>query len=441
MKPLFGFLVLSVALVPVLAQDSHQAAATPSAVLLPGMGNHHHRISTTSPDAQKFFDQGLIMVYGFNREEAVRSFQRAAELDPNSPMPYWGMALASGFHLNMDLDMDVQANAAFAAIQKALARTSHAPQNERDYVAALAYRCSSNPHADRSKLETDYKNAMADLAARYPDDTDAATLYAESWMDVYHYEWFDAAGRPKPGVEDILTLLESVMRREPDHPGANHFYVHVLDSSPHPERALASANRLSYVAPGVGHLAHMGGHIFWTVGDYEMAARVNELAAQSDRDYMRLTGVDSVYTQSYYTHDLHFVARANAELGHSEPARAAADLIAEHVAPAYADMPGMVDIFSSNPFLVRLRLQRWDDVLHYPAPDPRMRTSTALWHYARALAFLALGNRLAAVDEQLAFIKAGQDVPAKTEFFFNPPGKLIQIASAVLDARFATESD
>ncbi len=441
MKSILGLAILLSTVTSIFAQDLHDPPESRPAVLLPGMGHHQHPISTTSPEAQKFFDQGLVLVYGFNRGEAVRSFKRAAELDPQSPMPYWGIALAHGFHLNMAMDKDVHSGPAFEAIQKGVALSAHAPQYERDYVTALARRCSGDPHADPSKLAMEYKNAMADLVARYPDDTDAATLYAESWMDLSRYEWYDAAGQPKPGTEDILLLLESVLRREPDHPGANHLYVHVLDTSPHPERALASAYRLTQIVPGAGHILHMAGHIFWSFGDYQMTARINERAVQADRDYIQLTGVDdSVYSEAYYAHNLHFIARSYAEVGQFQEAKAAADLLAEHVLPAYSQMPGMVDGYSSNPFMILLRFQRWDEVLHYPKPDPRMGMSIALWHYARAVALMAKGDRKAALDEQEAFVKARPAVPATTEFFSNPPGKIIEVAAAVLEARLATDT-
>jgi hypothetical protein len=257
MKPVLGIAILAFSVTSIIAQGISGRPDSRPVVLLPGLGHHQHPITTANPEAQKFFDQGLILVYGFNRGEAIRSFKRAAELDPESPMPYWGIALAHGYHLNMD--MDIHSGAAFEAIQKAVALSPHAPQYERDYVAALARRCSGDPKADGAKLAMDYKNAMAQLATHYPDDTDAATLYAESWMDLDRYDWYGAAGQAKPGTDEILLVLESVLRREPDHPGANHLYVHVLDTSPHPERALTSAYRLAQLAPGAGHLLHMGG--------------------------------------------------------------------------------------------------------------------------------------------------------------------------------------
>jgi tetratricopeptide (TPR) repeat protein len=441
MKSILGLAIVVFTGSSIFAQGFHDRPDTRPVVLLPGLGHHQHPISTANHEAQKFFDQGLVLVYGFNREEAIRSFKQAAELDPQSPMPYWGIALAYGYHLNMDMDKDVHSGTAFEAIQKAVALSQHAPQYERDYVAALARRCSGDPHADGSKLAMDYKNAMAQLVARYPDDTDGATLYAESWMDLDRYDWYEAAGQPKPGTDEILLLLESVLRREPDHPGANHLYVHVLDTSPHPERALASAYRLMQIAPGAGHLVHMAGHIFWSFGDYQMAANVNERAAEADRNYVQLTGVDnSVYSEGYYAHNVHFIARSYTELGRFEEAKKAADLLAQHVLPAYVDMPGMVDGYLPNPFLVLLRFQRWEDVLHYPKPDPRMGMSIALWHYAKAVALVAKGDRKAALDEQEGFEKSRPAVRATTEFFSNAPGKIIEVAAAVLAARLATDT-
>ena len=437
MKRVLVVAILTFAIVPIGAQNTPGRPDSRPVVLLPGLGHHHHPIFTTNSEAQKFFDQGLILVYGFNRAEAIRSFRRAAELDPQSPMPYWGIALAHGYHLNMDFDKDVHASAAYEAIQKAIALSSHAPANEQEYVTALARRCSDDLRADEKKLSLDYKNAMEQVAAHYVDDTDAGTLYAESWMDLDRFDWYDS-GNPKPGTEEIALLLESVFRREPEHPGANHLYVHLMDDSLHPERALTSAYRLAQLAPGAGHLMHMAGHIFWKFGDYETAAHVNERAVQADAEYIRLTGVtDSVYTEGYYAHNMHFVSRSNAELGRFEEAKKWADILAQHVLPAYSDMPGMVDCFVSNPFLVLLRFDRWDEVLRYPKPDPRMGMSIALWHYARAVALAGKGNRPAALEEKAAFEKSRTGVRATTEFFMNPPGKVIDVAAAVLEARLA----
>ena len=238
------------------AEEHEAAQAAKSAALFPGLGHLHHPIHTARPEAQRFFDQGLTLVYAFNHEEAARSFERAAELDPRSPMPLWGMALAVGPNYNLDVDPDREKQA-YDAIQKALSLSHDAPANERDYCATLATRFSNDPKADLHQLALNYKDAMRDLAARYPDDSDAATLYAESMMDLHAWQLWTLDGKPGEYTEEIVAVLRSVLRREPDHIGANHYYIHTLEASPHPEDALLSAKRLETAAPAAGHLVHM----------------------------------------------------------------------------------------------------------------------------------------------------------------------------------------
>jgi hypothetical protein len=234
----------AVAILLCLSACSGSTVAQNPAVLLPGLGQYHHPITIQSPEAQKFFDQGLMMILGFNRPEAVRSFQRAAELDPKAAMPHWGLSLALGRHLNMDVDMDVRDEAAYDAIQKAVALSTNASPAERAYIQALARRSSADAKVDRKKLDLDYREAMRALTRQYPDDLDAASLYAESVMNVHRYEWYGADGKPAEETADILAVLEDIIRRDPDHPLANHLYIHLLDTSPHPEYALPSAYRL-----------------------------------------------------------------------------------------------------------------------------------------------------------------------------------------------------
>src|SRR5215210_2439337 len=226
------------------AQHGHASANEKPAMLLPGMGDHHHPISTKSAEAQKFFVQGLTLVYGFNRPEAARSFRRAAELDSQSVMPLWGIALAQGPHINMDGDGDVDAKAAYEIVQKALSMISNAPEQEQAYVRAMARRFSSDAKAGQSKLAKDYSGAMLELMRRYPDDLDAAALYAESLMVPSRWRWFSADGKPAEDTEEAIAVLESVLKRNPQHAGANHYYIHAVESSLTPERALPSAARL-----------------------------------------------------------------------------------------------------------------------------------------------------------------------------------------------------
>jgi tetratricopeptide (TPR) repeat protein len=418
--------------------------AESSARLLPGLGTHHHPISTKSPEAQKFFDQGLILAFGFNRPEAARSFRRAAELDPDAPMPYWGLALALGRHLNMETDLDVDAAGAYQAIQKALAlgasESGSASAYERAYIEALARRCSPAANPDWEKVDRDYSQAMAALARRYPDDMDAATLYADSVMNVRRYRWYDADGTPAEGTQEAQNALEAVLRRMPDHPFANHLFIHLLDTSPHPEFALPSAGRLAHFAPGMGHLVHMPTHIYLSLGDYDAAARLNEQAAEADRDYMKLTGVSmNVYIIGYYFHNLHMATRAHAEQGRFADARRAAELLVSQVAGGADDMPAMTDYYTPNLLFVLLRFSRWDDVLRTPPPNAKMPTTTALWHFARAIAFQAKGQRQEASAEKAAFYSAQKRVPANWMWQFNRAENITRLAATILEAKFAAD--
>ena len=411
-----------------------------SAILLPGLGQHRHPISTQNPEAQKFFDQGLMMVFGFNRPEAVRSFCRAAELDPQAAMPQWGLALALGRHLNMDVDMDVQNEAAYKAINNALALSENASSAERGYISALAKRCSGDAKADWGKIDSAYRDAMRELVKQYPDDLDAASLYADALMNLHRYQWYDADHKSAEETPEILGVLETIMRRDPDHPLANHLYIHLLDTSPHPEYALASAYRLSNTAPGAGHLVHMPSHIFLALGDYEMTARVNERAAQADREYIRLTGISgNIYTYVYYPHNLHMIVRAEAEQGCFDKAKRAVDELVAHQKPAFEEVPMMIDYYLPNSLFLLLRFQRWDDVLNESAPEAKMFMTNGLWHYGRTLALAARGRRKEAAAEQAAFAEARSKIPADWMWMFNPADKIMNLAATILDARLATD--
>src|SRR5436190_14742379 len=281
-------LILILTLGCAYGQHQHESAKANRTTLFPGLGRHHHPIATSSAEAQKFFDEGLTLIYAFNHDEAIRSFERAAALDPSAAMPYWGIALALGPNINLDVDPAGEKKA-YEAAQKALSMLERAPENERAYIDALGKRYSIDPKADLKKLAVEYKDAMGELARRYPDDLDAATLYAESMMDLRPWQLWSADGKPAEGTEEIVAVLESVLKRDPQHTGANHFYIHAVEASPHPGQALASADRLAQLAPAAGHLVHMPAHIYIQTGDYEAAAKANEQAAEVDRNYIRKT--------------------------------------------------------------------------------------------------------------------------------------------------------
>src|SRR5258708_17432734 len=285
-------------------------AAEKPASLISGLGSLHHPVTTNNPEAQRFFDQGFALVYAFNHDEAVRSFKRAAELDPKLAMAWWGIGLALGPNINRDVDPERE-KAAFDAAQKAQVLASGASDNERAYIQARAKRYSIDPKADLKKLNVDYHQAMRELAKTYPDDLDAATLFAESGMDLRPWQLWTAKGKPAPGTEEIVAVLESVLRRNPNHPGAIHYYIHTVEASPNPERALVYAPKLGKLMPAAGHLVHMPAHVYERTGDYAAAAQSNVDAAAADEAYIKASGAQGIYPLMYYSHNLHFLAIAN----------------------------------------------------------------------------------------------------------------------------------
>src|SRR5438105_9375381 len=273
----------------------------PGPRLMPGLGDVHHVVSTRNREAQQFFDQGLKLVYGFNHDEARRSFQHAAELDPKLAMAHWGVALTLGPNYNLPVNLERE-RAGYDAVQRAVLLQENASEPERAYITALTVRYSNDPKADLHALDRAYKDAMGKLAARYPDDLDAATLYAESAMNLNPWKLWTADGKPAEGTDEIVATLESVLRRDPNHLGANHYYIHAVEASLHPERALPSAARLEKLAPAEGHLAHMPAHIYARVGDHFASAKRNEVAAAADEKYIKTTGLaPGVYSLMYYS--------------------------------------------------------------------------------------------------------------------------------------------
>jgi tetratricopeptide (TPR) repeat protein len=338
----------------------------------------------------------------------------------------------------MDLDMDVYYPQAHAALQKALALASKAPEHERAYVEALSRRLSADPKPDAAKLALAYIDAMRELHRRYPDDLDAATLYAEALMVPHRWNWWTPDGKPNLYTEEAARVLEGVMQREPNHPGANHLYVHVVEMDPDKQRGIASAQRLMANPPATGHLVHMAGHIFLQTGDYDLVARSNEHAVQMDRGYMHLTGVTTgAYAFGYYPHNIHFIVVARMNQGRFEDAWRAAKELEASALPAVDAMPEMPDYFVPNTLFVLLRFHKWDQILATPAPPPKLLTTRALWRFARALAFAATGRRAEALAEHKHFEAARQAVPPEYPFTVNSARRLLEIPAAILEARLA----
>jgi tetratricopeptide (TPR) repeat protein len=433
-----GVFVLVVGLLAVSAGADHPPARPiKPAVLMPGLGRHHHPVSTKNEQAQRFFDQGLTLLFAFNHDHAVRSFRRAAELDPDLAMAQWGIALALGPNYNLPQIEPDQAKTAYDALQKALVLSTRAPAEERAYVEALAKRYSTDPAADRQNLALEYKNAMGDVSRQFPDDLDAATLYAESAMNLRPWKLWNADGTPAEGTAEIVAVLEEVLRRNPEHPGANHYYIHAVEASRNPERALPSADRLASLAPGAGHLVHMPSHIYFRVGAYEAAARSNEKAVAVDRAFVKATGATGIYPMMYLSHNLHFVAAARGMQGRFQDAKQAADDLAAHVGPHVAAMP-MLEAWMPLPLEILVYFRRWDEILALPRPAESLPITGALWHFSRAAAFSDRGNLAGAETEQRAFLAAKAAIPAETLFSeTNTAQTVLEVVEKVLAARLA----
>jgi tetratricopeptide (TPR) repeat protein len=432
----------AVLLALVLAQapgHQHEAAA-PEATVRPltGLGTHHHKIATTSAEAQILFDQGLVLVYGFNHGQAIRLFQRAAELDPRAPMPLWGIALAYGPNIN-DFEMDRdRAKTADEFARKALALSTAANPRERAYVKALVTRYSSDPAADLKTLQVDYKDAMAALAKSYPSDLDAQVLYAESLMDLRPWQLWTRDGKPSDVTPEVVRVLEGVLKRDPLHPGANHYYIHTMEGSPSPAKALASAKRLETLVPAAGHLVHMPAHIYARTGQFVASANSNAAAAAVDERYMKATNTRSgMYPLMYYNHNVHFESYAAAMAGNYARAKRTADKLTANVTPFIADMP-MIEGFVPQQYYVLLRFGKWEEILALPAPAASLQLTTAIWHYARGVAFAGKKDLASARAAQQRFLDAAGKIPAETPVgVLNTAGQMFAVAKPLLDGRIA----
>jgi tetratricopeptide (TPR) repeat protein len=423
-------LAVLLVLLAACARPGHQQPASPGAearaILFDDLGTHHHPVTTRSPEAQRYFDQGLQLVWAFNHEEAMRSFQEAARLDPGCAMAWWGIALARGPNYN-DPGSRERDRRAEEALARARALRPAVSERERAYIDALSTRYVAEPPADRTPLDAAYATAMRELAHRYPDDLDAATLYAEALMNLRPWDLWTADGAPQPGTEEILSTLESVLARAPRHAGANHYYVHAVEASPRPERALAAAGRLETLVPGAGHLVHMPAHIYMRTGRYGDASAANVRAIAADRAYVARTAPGPVYAMMYVPHNVDFLWASASMEGRSAEALRAAREVAAMTTPDMAREMSDVEGGLVAPLFVLVRFGRWAEVLAEPAPPDDLPFARGSWHYARGFA-LARSRRL---DEAAAELQALERVAAAT-----PPARLIMqvnTAKAVLD--------
>ena len=402
-------------------------------ILIEGLGALRHPVSTKYAMAQRFFDQGLRLIYAFNHEEAVRSFRRAAELDPELAMAHWGVGLALGPNINAEIDM-AQMKRAHEAAQQAVKLAKKASPPEQAYIDALTLRYSDDKDADFAAKAAEYSQAMRKVSQDFPDDLDAATLFAESAMNLRPWKLWTPAGEPAEGTLEIVATLESVLQRDPDHTGANHYYIHAVEASRHPERALSSADRLGALAPIAGHLVHMPAHVFVRVGDYAAASRSNELAVTADRKYFEIRGPAGMYAQMYFSHNLHFLAYAKMMQGRGDEAIAAADELHAHVEKYAREMP-LLEFFVPTPLLMRVRFRQWQQILEYPEPAAVMHRTRALWHFARGVARAEQGDVAQAKAEEEKFATEVKASDADAFWGLNSSGAVLEIAGKVLAAR------
>jgi tetratricopeptide (TPR) repeat protein len=420
------------------AQDHAAHPPAKAATLMSGYGDLHHPVSTRNPQAQQFFDQGLRQIYAFNHDESARSFQRSADFDPQLAMAYWGVAEAVGPNYN-DPASDERFAAAHAAIQKAVDLSANASPVEQAYIQAMALRFPADPKADRRQAAEAYHDAMREVAKNFPDDLDAATLFAESGMNLHPWGLWQRDGRPGAGTEEIVATLESVIKRDPNHMGAIHYYIHAVEASASPERALAAANRLAALAPSAGHLVHMPAHVYIRTGDYAAAVKINQSAAIADRAYIKASGVQGLYPMMYYSHNLHFIAMCSAMSGDYPEAMKSAQMLAAYVRAQVKQMPPL-EGFVTIPIAVNVRFRRWDDILRMPKPSPEMQTETVFWHFARGLALAAKGKPDQAQADYQVVADAEKNTPEDVIFAMpvnNKTKDILKIARDVLGAKIA----
>jgi tetratricopeptide (TPR) repeat protein len=433
-------IVLALAAVGCSASPSgHHAGATAAGPppLYDDLGRHHQAI-TASPQAQAYFDQGLRLVYAFNHGEARRAFTEAARLDPGCAMCYWGIALTHGSNYNSPTDVERE-RAAWEAIQRARGLAARVSERERATIEALAKR--HTPGGTRADLDRAYADAMRDLARRFPDDLDAATLFADALMNLRPWSLWNIEGKPEPGTEEIVRTLERVLAKNPDHPGANHLYIHAVEAGPKPGLGEPAADRLGRLMPGAGHLVHMPSHIYYRVGRYADAAEVNVRAAASDRAFFARTPTRDIYRMLYFPHNLDFVWLAASMEGRAAETIRAAREFASEVPMEMVREASDMETAPAAPLVALARFGRWHEVLEQKEPPAELPYVTGIWRYTRGLAFAATGRHAEAASELAALRAITRAVPAeRTLAGFFKAKDMLTLATEVLAGELATRS-
>ncbi len=408
---------------------------------LEGLGDYSRSITTESAEAQAFFDQGLKLLYAFNHREALRAFREAERRDPNCSMAYWGQAMALGPNINAPMTRENELRA-IEAVEEAENRVQSPDSVEARLIDNLSERYSRDEGADRTFLDRKYADLMSESAQDFPDDPDVLTLYAAALMNVRPWDYYTRDGRPRADTLDIVETLESVIEIAPDHPGALHYYIHAVEASTTPERALDAADRLAELMPGAGHLVHMPSHIYIRTGRYQDAVIANRKAIEADEDYIAQCRAQGIYPLGYYPHNIHFLWASLMIEGRSTEAIEAAAKVASRLPDeAMLDpenpLGGMLQLFKSCPMVTNVRFKDWEAALAVPLPNERLTLLRGIWHYSRGLAYVGLG-RLDQADaefEALRSLAVSEDAQQMLTWNYNSFGDLLSIAAAVLDGK------
>jgi tetratricopeptide (TPR) repeat protein len=441
--PLLGILFLFV-MIGLGMPNGVQAKEEPVR-LHEALGRHHFRISTPIPMAQRYFDQGMILMYGFNHAEAARSFQYAQKLDPTCAMCFWGEALVLGPNINAPM-ADSAVTQAWTAVEKARALANGASEKEQALIQAVAKRYAQETLKDRSSLDQNYAEAMRAVAKQFPDDPVIGALLAEALMDLHPWDFWTREGKSQPWTPEIVSTLERVLDLNPNLPLGHHLYIHALEASPHPEKALSSAARLPALVSGSGHLVHMPAHIYIRIGWYRDALVANQRAVRVDEEYLQHSHVESLYTAAYVPHNFHFLWTAASKLGQQKLAMQAAQDTADKVRPEAMRDPGFAGTlqhFWMMPLFTKALFGQWEEILQEPAPPADLLYPAGIWHYARGLAFLRQ-SKLEQATQELEQLKSVAKDPAiadLTIFDLNAIPYILNIAQSVLAGEIAAQRE
>jgi len=421
--------LLAVLLCLVGCQNAEPEIETP---LYYDVGVVHREVTTSSPEAQQWFDRGLGLAYGFNHEEAIVCFELAAEADPDCAMCYWGKAYALGPNYN-NVEMTEEASqSAYETIQSAVEKMGKATDAEKALIEALQTRYAWPAPEDRTELEQAYADAMRKVWAAHPEDGDVAALTGEAVMMLRPWKLWSPEGEPAPETPEIRSILEAGLEHSPNHPALCHLYIHTMEAGPQAAKAISSAQTLETLTPGLGHLIHMPSHIYTWTGRYDDVIRVNQRAVEVDRAFVEHAGRNNFYTL-YRLHNFHFVAYGAMFAGRREIAMAAArELVTEIPPDLLAEFADFLDVFVGTPYHVMVRFGLWKEILEEPEPAEELYAARAVWRYARGIALASLGRVEEAAQEQEAFLNAREAVPETRLLFNNPVNEILEVAAEVL---------